>query len=60
MNAGLELELEREVERLKTIETTLNYLEQSNKKQLTHYLSSNSKGRSASSAKENKFVDNLA
>jgi hypothetical protein len=44
---------------LKSIETTLNYLEQSAKKQLTHYLSSNSKDKSSSRAKEDKRIDNL-
>jgi hypothetical protein len=55
--SDLEVEIQREIERLKTIETTLDLLSKSSKKQLNHYVSSHSKSRTGE--KENLSLDNL-
>jgi hypothetical protein len=45
MSADLEADVQREMERLKTVETTLDFIHRSAKKQMTDFLSSGSKSK---------------
>ena len=48
------------MDRLKSIETTLELLSKSEKKQLTQYVNSNSKSHGKQTEKENQGLDNLS